>query len=296
MPASVAVLIVNFHVYDGLERALSSLGGAEDVVVFDQASEAAAAARVRALHPAVRWITSEQNVGFAAGVNRAAGLTTARYLLLLNPDAVVGDGAVAALAGWLDAHPDCGIVGPRVLDPDGAVQASARRFPNALTAIAGRSTWLSRRFPNNWLTSRNLVAREATAPTRVDWLAGSCVMIRRELFDRLGGFDERFFLYWEDTDLAWRARSLGYHCTYLPTVRVHHVGGQSAHHAPERSIREFHRSAYLYFVKTTGLTGRLYAPAVWLALRLRAEWRVWWFVRRRGADWSQPARRRPTSS
>jgi len=272
----VAVVIVNFRVYEELDRALVSVaavtGPTDEVVVFDQVSDASSVAQVSARHPQVAWLVSHENVGFAAAVNRAVRQTTTPNILLLNPDAVAGDGLVDALASWLATYPACGMVGPRIFDEDGTVQASARRFPDFSTAIAGRSTWLSARFPDNWLTRRNLLARDTDGAMTVDWLAGSCFMVRRELFDRLGGFDEGFFLYWEDADLAWRARDLGHTCTYLPSVSVRHVGGRSAARDPSFAIRAFHRSAYRLFTKRSGLPGRLVAPLVRLGLWARGEW------------------------
>jgi GT2 family glycosyltransferase len=151
------------------------------------------------------------------------------------------------------------------------VQASARRFPDLTTAIAGRSTWLTRHFPDNWLTRHNLPARTADRPQTVDWLAGSCLLTRRDLFERLGGLDEGFFLYWEDADYCRRAAALGFGCTYLPTVSVRHAVGRSAALNPATAIRAFHASAYRMFAKHAGPLGRLSAPIVRLALWTRGE-------------------------
>ncbi len=269
----VAVLIVNFRVYDDLDRALASLGDAlrhgDEVVVFDQVSDPASVGAVGARHPRVQWVSSAENIGFGAAVNRAARATTAPYLLWLNPDTIVTPGFIDALEAWLESHPEVGCVGPRVMNDDGSVQASARRFPDLSTALAGRSTWLTRHFPDNPLSRHNLLARNRDEPATVDWLAGSCVMTRRALFERLGGFDEGFFLYWEDADYCRRALSLGFTCAYLPQVVVHHAGGRSAARDPEPAIRAFHDSAFRMFVKHTNWTGRLFAPLVRVALKAR---------------------------
>jgi GT2 family glycosyltransferase len=269
----VAVLIVNFRVYDDLDRALTSLEFAlrdgDEVVVFDQMSDATRLAGLRARHPRVQWMPSAENIGFGAAVNRAARETTAPHLLWLNPDTVVAPRLIDALEAWLEAHPEVGCAGPRVMNDDGSVQASARRFPDVSTAIAGRSTWLTRRFPNNPLSRHNLLARDRDQPATVDWLAGSCVMTRRVLFERLGGFDEGFFLYWEDADYCRRALDVGFTCAYLPHVVVRHAGGRSAARDPGPAIRAFHASAYRMFVKHTNLSGRILAPFVWVALTTR---------------------------
>ena len=281
--SAVAVLIVNYKTYDELEAALASvtlaLGPGDELVVFDQSSDEAAVARLAARHPRVRWIAERANLGFAAGVNRAAAVTTAPYLLLLNPDTRVEPDLLRTLSDYLDGHPAVGIVGPRVVNADGSVQASARRFPSVLTAVAGRSTWLSRRFPNNWLTRQNLLARSATAATSVDWVAGSCLATRRDVFNRLGGLDEGFFMYREDADYARRASALGASCVFLPTVTVWHTSGRSAAHSPEPSIRAFHQSAYRMWRKHAPWFLRPAAPLAKALLWLRGEAVIW---RRRG--------------
>jgi GT2 family glycosyltransferase len=274
-PLPVSLLIVNFRVYDDLDRCLQAIACAlrpgDEVIVFDQESDEAKRAAVAARHPGVRWIASPRNVGFAAGVNRAAAVARTPRLLWLNPDAVISAPVVEALDAWLTSHPETGCVGPRVVDEDGRVQASARRFPDPTTAIAGRSTWLTRHFPDNWLTRHNLPARTADRPQTVDWLAGSCLLTRRDLFERLGGLDEGFFLYWEDADYCRRAAALGFGCTYLPTVSVQHAVGRSAALNPVAAIRAFHASAYRMFAKHAGPIGRLCAPVVHLALWTRGE-------------------------
>jgi GT2 family glycosyltransferase len=295
----VAVLIVNFRVYDDLDRALTSLEPAlrdgDDVVVFDQVSDAARVAALGARHPRVRWRVSAENIGFGAAVNRAAGETTAPYLLWLNPDTIVTPGFIEALEAWLETHPDVGCAGPRVMNEDGSVQASARRFPDVSTAIAGRSTWLTRHFPDNPLSRHNLLARDRDQPSTVDWLAGSCVMTRRSLFERLGGFDEGFFLYWEDADYCRRALALGFTCAYLPQVTVRHAGGRSAARDPGPAIRAFHASAYRMFAKHTNLVGRLAAPLVWMALTTRGTVLARAATRRAGRDQDRQPDRASTS-
>lgn len=275
---SVAVLIVNFRAYHDLERCLSALQGFlapdDEVVVVDHESDEALLQRALAPCGRARAIACRDNPGFAAGVNRAARESRAAHLLLLNPDTIMIDPVVRTLETWLDAHPRTGIVGPRVLNEDGSVQPSARRFPGLSTLFAGRSTWLTRTFPRNWLTRRNMVAWSATQPMDVDWVAGACFMTRRDLFDRLGGLDEAFFMYWEDADYCRRAAQAGYTCTFLPHVQVTHSGGACAEFALARAIREFHASAYRCYRKHASPAGRAVAPLVRAGLHLRGEMRL----------------------
>jgi N-acetylglucosaminyl-diphospho-decaprenol L-rhamnosyltransferase len=275
----VAVLIINYRTYDALDRCLASLGPftseTDEVVVVDWQSEAARREAIASRHHGVRFISRADNLGFSAGVNLAAAATTAPVLLLLNPDTEVEGPIVRALGGWLEARPACGVVGPRVVNVDGTVQPSARRFPGLTTVFGGRSTWLTRRFPNNWFSRHNLL-QDAGSPregSEADWVAGSCFATRRDVFERLGGLDESFFMYWEDADYCRRARALGLHCHYLPTSTVRHTGGLSSALNVVPSIRAFHRSAFHLYWKYARL-GRVFAPVVWLGLMARAEVKV----------------------
>ena len=271
----VAVLLVNYHVHDELDRALSSLTpflrAGDEVVVVDQESDAPSLDRVRANHPRATFVPTPTNVGFAAGVNLAARRSAAPLLMLLNPDAVMDGPVIETLEQYLAEHPRAGVVGPRVLNEDGTVQASARRFPGLSTTFAGRSSWLTRHFPNNWFSRWNLPSRAADAPAAVDWLAGSCFMTRRSVFDTLGGLDETFFLYWEDADYCRRAADAGWERIYLPTVSVRHAGGRSAASNRASSIRAFHESAYHLYAKHAGPLGRAMAPLARLSLWARGE-------------------------
>ena len=270
------MLVVNYHVYEELDGALASverfLRPGDEVVVVDQESEAGRAEEVGRKHPRVTFVPTEHNVGFAAGVNLAARASTASHLLFLNPDSVMDDPVIERLERYLVDHPAVGVVGPRVLNQDGTIQASARRFPGVTTALAGRSTWLTRRFPRNWLSQWNLPARDTAAPMAVDWIAGSCLMTRRSLFDALNGLDESFFLYWEDADFCRRVVDRGWQCVYLPVGSIRHTGGRSTASSPGPAIRAFHASAFRLYEKHAGLLGRVLAPLVRFALWSRGEW------------------------
>lgn len=276
---SVAVLVVNFRAYDDLDRSLTSLGPFlstnDEVVVVDNESDPKQLARLTARHPRMRAIPSERNLGFAAGVNLAARQSTKPILLLLNPDTVVQGPVVRVLEQWLIDHPKTGVAGPRVLNTDGSVQPSARRFPGISAAIGGRSTWLTSRFPNNPISRRNLSARPGSDAVDVDWIAGSCLMTTRAAFDAAGGFDERFFLYWEDADYGRRLQAMGMKSTYVPAVSVTHAAGRSSGRVPATAIRAFHESALRLHLKHGGRFARWSAPLAALALRIRMAWCLW---------------------
>jgi GT2 family glycosyltransferase len=250
----VSVIIVNYRSYPELDACLASLrdhGGASlEVTVVDNASVADALDAVSRCHPGARLLPRSDNPGFAAAVDEGARQTSGDYLLLLNPDCAVLPDAVGTLARYLDEHPRVAAVGPRVYDPDGQVQRSARGRPGPLTALFGRTSLASRLWPDNPISRRNLPAdHRTTLPLEVDWIAGSCLMIRAAAFHAVGGFDERFFLYWEDADLCRRLRETGWLVVHLPSAGVVHQCGRSSRHRPARSIVAFHRSAFRYYAK-----------------------------------------------
>ena len=272
--ARVAVVIVNYQSYEDLQDCLASLGPPDPAVticIVDHASRREAADEIERAFPHIHLLRQQTNDGFAAGVNRGARETTAPYVLLLNPDCVASVDTCARLAAWMDAHPRVGAAGPRILNTDGSVQASARRFPDLTTGIAGRSSWLTRMFPRNPLSRHNLAPSQthSDAARAVDWVSGAVMIIRREAFDAIGGFDTGFFLYWEDADFCRRLEQAGWQIMYVPELTVRHAGGRSSRHAADASLVAFHRSAFRLFWKHSNAATKLLAPLVLAALRAR---------------------------
>ena len=209
---TATVVIVGYRAYAELEQCLASLARHEPsvpVIVIDHAADLAEASRLSAAFPRVLYKATHENRGFGAGVNAAAREAGAGHLLILNPDCELTMPLVAPLLSILDSHPSAGVVGGLVRESDGSVQASARRFPDATTGVAGRTSWLSRIAPGNPLTRRNLTTEPASGLRQVDWVSGALMLIRRETYDAISGFDERFFLYWEDADFCKRAADAG---------------------------------------------------------------------------------------
>lgn len=274
---SVDLVIVNYRSYDELTRCLESLEPARHhlrhVIVIDHESDLDAAAAISDRFPWAYLVERSTNEGFATGVNLGAQLTDSPFLLLLNPDCVADGNAIAELVRFAQTRPDAAVIGPQILNADGTVQGSARRFPGVTTAIAGRSSWLTRRFPNNPLSRHNLPALESrSTPLDVDWVSGACMLIRREAFEHVSGMDEEFFLYWEDADLCWRLADAGWRTVYFPAVRIVHAGGRSSIHAYRESLAAFHASAYLLFRKhASPWLAAVFGPLVRLALQARLQ-------------------------
>jgi hypothetical protein len=249
----LSVIIVNFNAGDDLRLALDSLrdtlGGFRwEAVVVDNASTDGSASVVHGFAPGVRLITNQANIGFARGMNQGLAATSAGVVLLMNPDCRLAPGAAEALAAELTRFDRCAIAGPRIVNPDGSVQGSARGDPDMLSGLFGRSTLVRRLFPQLSVSRRNVVDLPETADSvDVDWVSGACMLARRHALNQVGGFDERYFLYWEDADLCRRLRGRGFHIRYVPRARAIHRVGQSSRTARFPAIRAFHESAYLYY-------------------------------------------------
>lgn len=282
----VAVIVINFNTSAQARRAietaaadLARAGRSWTAIVVDNASSDEGTVALQGL-PRTVVIANEKNVGFGAAVNQAARATGARLLWLLNPDCEVEPGALATLEATLDRHPECAIAAPQLLNADGSVQASARGEPSAWTGLFGRNTLLTRFFPSSEVARRNLPAADLVASgvesAPVDWVMGAAMLIRREPFDLAGGFDERYFLYWEDADLCRRLRERGWSTRYVPRARVMHSGGASAKTRSRDATRAFHRSAYLYYA--THVVPSPWHPARWFA-RAALTARAWWRTR-----------------
>ena len=283
MPEVTAIL-VNFNAGGELALALQSIREdcaeiAWKAVVVDNASTDDSAAVVETI-PQATLVRNVTNVGFGRAVNQAVALARSPLLLLINPDCRLTAGAVSKLRSVLDAEPSCAVAGPRILDPDGAVQGSARGDPDMLTGLFGRTGALRVLLPFLPVARRNVVTEDAVrtgaSSIVVDWLSGACMLVRREAFLAAGGFDERFFLYWEDADLCRRLRNRGLHIRYVPDATAVHKVGQSSQTARRSSIRAFHASAYLYYA--THVAPGALNPRRLLARALLGV-RCWWLLR-----------------
>ena len=277
MTPTIAAVLVNYNSGSELRVALESVqrearGAWEAVVVDNGSTDGSEAAALD--FSQVRLLRNAENVGFARGVNQAVAACQAARILIMNPDCRLGPGSLAALMAVLDADPQCAIVAPQVLDPDGSPQGNARGDPDMLTGVFGRTSALRRTLSRLEVSRRNVVAGTTTDESiRVDWVSGACMLARREALAGVGGFDERYFMYWEDADLCRRLRQHGRTIRYVPGVSAVHQVGQSSRTARSRSIRAFHDSAYLYYA--THVAPGAFNPKRWIARALLTV-RCWW--------------------
>ncbi len=281
-PPEVSVIIVNYNAGDELEHALQSIaddleGCQWEAVVVDNASSDGSSASAARFAPRARVLRNEQNLGFARGVNQGLAATSAPAVLIVKPDCRLVAGAFAILLGELNRSPSHAIVGPRILNPDGSAQGSARGDPDMLTGLFGRTSLLRRLLPNSAAAMRNVVVDadgEERVSRTVDWLSGACVLARRDVLSAVRGFDERYFLYWEDADLCRRIRALGYQVRYVPLATAVHRVGHSSRGTRAAAIRAFHESAYLYYAIHVAPDDVLKRMLARVLLRVRCTFRV----------------------
>jgi N-acetylglucosaminyl-diphospho-decaprenol L-rhamnosyltransferase len=210
---SVAVVVVTHGPEPALDRCLHALGPqVDDLVVV---------ANPPAPETDVRTIVNERDLGFSANANQGIAATSAPFVIVANPDTEPGQGAVATLTSFAEAHPRAGVIGPRLVFPDGTLQGSRRRFPTVSGTLV-RRTPLRRVLGRTQRAHYGLDA-EPAEPVQADWLLGAFLLLRREMLEELGGFDERFRLYGEDIDLAYRAAKAGWERWYVPEAVVRHA-------------------------------------------------------------------------
>ena len=259
-PAAVSVLIVSLDTKEYLARCLEALTRGADaitteIIVVDNGSTDGTQRLVAERFPTVQVIQSASNVGFGAANNRGARTARGRALLLLNSDCDLRPGALPRMAAELARDSAVGAVFPRLVNADGTLQPSIHGGLPSLAGLVGDVFFLSAlrhrvyrtRVLNRWLLRSE--RRRHAASRDVAWGGAACMLIRREAWDAVGGFDERFFMYWEDVDLCKRLREAGHRLRYIPdAVAVHHWGKSTAQR-PASMLREAYRSRVSYFDK-----------------------------------------------
>lgn len=243
--SEVAIAVVSYNTRAHLHACLASAAGnAREIVVVDNASSDGSVEMVREEFPDVVLRASHDNRGYGAAANQAVAACTSRYVLLLNADTLLSPDTPASLATYLDAHPRAAVAGPRLLNLDGTLQTSCRAFPSAATVLVeltplARAARALRYVPG--LGSRYPPASPHDRARPVDWVKGAALAIRREAFEQVGGFDESFFMYWEETDLCYRLAAAGWETHFAPVATVVHAGEAStSQHRAAMSLQLFH--------------------------------------------------------
>ncbi|KKU49059.1 hypothetical protein A3H10_04085 [Candidatus Uhrbacteria bacterium RIFCSPLOWO2_12_FULL_46_10] len=284
----ISIIIVSWNVGGLLQRALKSIeeslkrsenmgySVSIETIVVDNASSDGSAGLVRLLFPHVKLIANDTNKGFGAANNQGLKMATGRYIIFLNPDAVLIDAALWQMYAFMEEQPFVGLIGPKLINPDGTLQRSCRRFPTFWSA-AMILLKLHNFFPASLPIRRYYMwAFEHKTIRRVDQIMGACMMARRDVLDEVGDFDQKFYIFFEEADLCKRINNAGYIIFFYPNAIVEHR--RSSSFVQKRPLwRQWHfaKSYQHYFWKhhnfvaavlITGLSFASLGPAVLIEL------------------------------
>ncbi len=258
---------LRFEAHDQPPAAPASALSAE-IIVVDSASDDGTPEMLRQRYPQVKLLAQTANLGFSRCNNIGLQAARGRFLLLLNPDTeVIGD-ALAEMARYLIANAAVGIVGPHTLNSDGTTQSTRRRFPTVPLAFF-ESTWLQPYAPARMMQRYYVADAPDTATLDVDWVQGSALMARREVYEQIGGLDEGYVMFSEELDWCRRAKAAGWRVVYLGGAQIIHHGGKSTEQVVARRHIHFQQSKLRYFRKYNGwlvaylLRGFLLLTYVW---------------------------------
>jgi N-acetylglucosaminyl-diphospho-decaprenol L-rhamnosyltransferase len=216
------------------------------VVVADNRSDDPDALRAAAEARGATFLELGTNDGYGSAINRAEAALPdeIEWVLVSNPDVVLGEGAVDRMLALAESADDIGAVGPAIVEPDGTVYPSARAIPSLRTGLG--HALFANAWPTNPWTRRYHSDRDGTVRRDAGWLSGACLLVRRSAYREVGGFDEDYFMYFEDVDLGHRLGRAGYRNVYEPAARVTHVGAHSTRDSSDRMRRAHHASAYRF--------------------------------------------------
>jgi GT2 family glycosyltransferase len=276
----LSIIIVSYDVKDLLRKCLESIFDCQrdvgfEVWVIDNRSADESGKMVKDEFAGVKLLENERNVGFSAACNQGIARSRGRYLLLLNPDTELTPGGITEMIEFMQARPRVGVCGPRMVDAKGELLFSCRSFPSYSTAISSSQSVLNRIYPGNPLSRRYLLKDlNRREEKEVDWVSGSCLLTTREIVEKIGNLDERFFMYAEDVDFCYRARRAGYRvCCFPKTVVLHHMGRSTGKRRLSMQV-EHHRSMY-YFYRKHHRPNVLLAGVVFLGILIRLWFSMW---------------------
>ena len=275
MSAPVGIVVVTYSPGDTLAAFLESISGAysgaTDVVLTDNGSTDGSVEAAQRGNDGVKLLRMGGNLGFGTAANRGvAGIDqTAEFVLIANPDVVLHPGCIDILMSAAQANPRAGTLGPAIVTPEGVLYPSARRLPTLWLGVG--HALLGWMWPTNPWTRQYRAENTGVHQRTAGWLSGSCLLVRRAAFQQVGGFDESYFMYFEDVDLGARMQLAGWENYYVPDAVVTHIGGHATKRQGAKMIAEHHRSAYRYLAGNH--QGWAQLPIRWslrLALGLRA--------------------------
>ncbi len=242
------------------------------IIVVDNASSDGTVGFIRRNYPGITLIANNKNIGFAAANNKAIKKSNSKYVLLINSDCIVYKNSLDGLINFMEENPEAGATGPKIVNSDGTIQLSCRRFPSMFNAAA--HTILGDIFPRNPFSRKYKLADICrNKPLKVDWVSGSCMIIRKEALEDTGFLDERYFMYVEDLDICYRMRQKKWEVYYYPDAEVmHHTAGSagSGRLGKIKSSFRMQKSVFYFFWKNYRRSLKIiFMPAIILILGLR---------------------------
>ncbi|MCL6100227.1 MAG: glycosyltransferase [Bacteroidetes bacterium] len=251
----LSIIIVNYNVKEFLLNMLDSVQKATktisaEIIVVDNASDDGSVESIKEKFPSVKLIVNEKNVGFGAANNIAMLHASGKYFLLINPDTIVREDTFIKMISFFEQNPEAGIAGCKVLNADGSLQLACRRgFPGPWTSFT-KVMGLSTLFPKSRLFARyNLTYLDENKTYEVDAVSGAFMMLRKEVYDKIGGFDQEFFMYGEDLDLCYRTQQAGYKVFYVHSTEIIHYKGESTKRSSMDETKVFYDAMHLFVRK-----------------------------------------------
>jgi GT2 family glycosyltransferase len=253
----ISIILVNWNTRDLLLRSLQSICDTQgdlrvEVIVVDNASADDSVAQARARFPETIIVQNTRNAGFSEANNQGMAIASAPLLLLLNTDAFLHAGALQRMLAHMQAHPQAGALGCKLVYEDGSLQRSCNAFPTVASEL-WQALFLDRAFPNSRIFGQYTLSYWAMDDAReVDVVMGACMLLRREAIDQVGGFDTGFFMYSEEVDLCYRLKQAGWQVRYTPDAVATHIWGGSSRKVPRETFLRLYASRVRFFRKHYG--------------------------------------------
>ncbi|NWG29109.1 MAG: glycosyltransferase [Ignavibacteriaceae bacterium] len=251
----LSIIIVNYNVKEFLQNLLhsiekASLNISKEIIIIDNASDDGSVDVIKEKFPSVKLIENKFNAGFGRANNQGLAIAKGKYILFINPDCIVSEDTFDKMLLFFNEKPECGLAGCKILNSDGTLQLACRRsFPGPWTSFT-KVTGLSNLFPESKIFARyNLTYLDENKTYEVDAVSGSFMMMRKEVYEKIGGFDEQFFMYGEDLDLCYRVQKAGYKVYYVHSTQIIHYKGESTKRSNLDETKLFYDAMHLFVKK-----------------------------------------------
>jgi GT2 family glycosyltransferase len=251
----LSIVIVNFNTGKFISRCLDFIRKnppkcSYEIFVVDNNSKDNSVEIIKNHYPEVKLIQNSMNLGFSYANNQAIVRSKGRYILVLNPDTIVTRGAFDSMVRFMDAHPETGVGGAKILNFNGSIQYSCRRFPTLIFVFFGRQSVIIRFLPTNRISKKYLMMDEDYSKSmEVDWVFGACMILRRKALEDVGVFDEDYFIFVEDTDLCYRMRKKGWKVHFISDAVIFHHLGVTRDHFWKTTLLNHNLGMFKFFKK-----------------------------------------------